>query len=170
MNVEVVDNTIRDLDLFSPASKPVQWSLQSKAIEEVDDFRDLSEVALDNTLDVKYYDPTEQKINMDLYEGLSDKVVTKIAIQFDPVLQQLKSPQHRDLANLGLRKRMKQLAQSFDTILNINIVLVPPNTQNKDKEGPSTEKIGRKGIGRKVRRRPLWQEQSHPTKVISRNR
>ena len=56
------------------------------------DFQDfLSEVSLDNTLDGKDSDPTEQELNLDLYEGLSDKV----AIQLDPVFEQMKSAQHQ---------------------------------------------------------------------------
>ena len=64
MNVEVVDDTMQDLDPFSLASKPVQRSPQPRAVEEVAKFRDLSKVALKNTLDAKDSDPIEEKLNL----------------------------------------------------------------------------------------------------------
>ena len=43
-------------------------------------FRDSSEVALDNSLQDKDFDPMEQELNLDLYEGLSNKAINEVAI------------------------------------------------------------------------------------------
>ena len=44
-------------------------------------------MTLDSTLHDKDSDPTEQELNLDLYEGLLDKALNEVAIQLDPVLQ-----------------------------------------------------------------------------------
>ena len=87
MNVEVVDNTMQDLDPFSPAPKALPLYPKPLAVREVSDFRDLSQVALDNTTHDKESDPIELELNLDLYEELSDKVVNEVSIQLDPVPQ-----------------------------------------------------------------------------------
>ena len=107
MNVEVVDNTMQDLDPFSPAPKALQLSPQPLTVRKVADFRDSSQVVVDSISHNKDSDPTKQELNVDLYEGLLDKVVNEVAIQLDPMLQQMSSAERRDLANLGLWKEKK---------------------------------------------------------------
>ena len=63
----------------------------------------------------------------------------------------MRSAQHRDLANLRLRKEKKQLPQSFDASLDVNTTSAPPNTRSKNKEGPNIGKNGRKGTRKKVK-------------------
>ena len=67
----------------------------------------------------------------------------------------MNSAQPQDLANLCLRKEKKQLLGSFDASFDLGTTLAPPNTQSKDKEGPSTAKRGRKGTGRKGKERSI---------------
>ena len=63
MNVDVVDDTMRDLDPFSPASKALVLCLQPLAVREV---IDLDLVHADNTLDDRDSDPNEPELNFDL--------------------------------------------------------------------------------------------------------
>ena len=64
----------------------------------------------------------------------------------------MKFAQLQDLANLGFWKGKKQLPQSLDVAFDLGIASAP-NTQSKDKEGLSTAKRGREGIGRKEKER-----------------
>ena len=102
MNVEVVDDTIWDLDLFSPASKALVLCPQSLAIREVPNFPDSSHVLLDSTFEDWDFDPNELELNFDLYEGLASKAVNEEVIDLDLVLQQRSFSERRDSANLVL--------------------------------------------------------------------
>ena len=111
-----VDDTMRDLDSYSPAPKALVLCLQPLAIWEV---IDLDPVQADSTFDDWDFDPNEPKLNFDL----------------DLVLQQW--------------KEKKRLPRSLDASFDVGAALAPPNTRSKDKEGPSTARKGREGIGRK---------------------
>ena len=54
-----------------------------------------------------------------------------------------------DSANLELQKEKKQLPQSLDASFDLGTASALPNTQSKDKEGPSTARKGKEGTGRK---------------------
>ena len=73
MNVDIVDDTMRDLDPFSPASKALVLCSQPLAVQEVPDFPDSSQVPANNTFDDRDSDPYEPKLNFNLYEGLVGK-------------------------------------------------------------------------------------------------
>ena len=57
------------------------------------------------------------------------------------------------MANLGLRKGKRQLQWSLDASFDLDIAMALPNIQSKDKEGPSTTRIGKKGTERKGKER-----------------
>ena len=153
MNVEVVDDTMRDLDPFSPAPKALVLCPQPLAIREVPDFPDSSQVPLHGTFDDQDSNPNEPELNLDLYEGLVGKAINEEVIDLDPMPQQRNSAERQDLANLGLRKGKKRLPQSLDASFDVGIALAPPNTRSTDKEGPSTAWRGREGTGRKEKER-----------------
>ena len=52
------------------------------------------------------------------------------------------------------RKGKARLRRSLDASFDVGAASAPPNTQSKDKEGPSTAKRGREGTGRKDKERP----------------
>ena len=52
------------------------------------------------------------------------------------------------------RKGKARLRRSLDASFDVGAASTPPNTQSKDKEGPSTARRGREGIGRKDKERP----------------
>ena len=89
------------------------------------DFRDLSQVALDNTSHDQDSDPNEPKLNLNLYEGLTDEAINEVIIDLDPVPQQRSSVEHQDSANLGLRKGKKQLPWSLDASFDFDTALAP---------------------------------------------
>ena len=127
-------------------------------------------MALDNTAHDKESDPTEVELNLDLYEGLSDKVVNEVPIQLDSVPQQMSSTERWDVATLGLRKGKKRLPRSLDASFDLGTTLVPPSTRSKDKEGPSTARRGREGTKRKGKEKTTLVGRKQSCKVISRNR
>ena len=63
MNVDVVDDTMRDLDPFNPAPKALVLCPQPLAIREV---IDLDQVYGDSTVDGRDSDPNEPELNIDL--------------------------------------------------------------------------------------------------------
>ena len=87
MNVEVVDDIMQDLDPFSPASKALILYSQPLAIQEVLDFPDSSQVALDSTFDDQISDPNEPELNLNLYEGLMGKAINEVVLDLDPMPQ-----------------------------------------------------------------------------------
>ena len=153
MNVDVVDDTMQDLDPFSPAPKALVLCPQSLAVWEVPDFPDSSQVPADNTFDDRDSDPNELELTFDLHEGLLGKVVNEEVIDLDLVPQRRSSAEHQDSANLGSRKGKKRLPRSLDASFDVGTASAPPNTQSKDKEGPSTAKRGSEGTGRKDKER-----------------
>ena len=61
------------------------------------------------------------------------------------------------------RKGKARLRRSLDASFDIDAASAPLNTRSKDKEGPSTTRRGKEGIGRKDKERPTLagQKQSH---------
>ena len=96
MNVEVVDDTMQNLDPFSPTPKALLLYPQPLAVREMADFRDSSQVALDCTSHDQDSDPNEPELNLDFYEGLADKAVNEVVINLHPVPQQRSSAERRD--------------------------------------------------------------------------
>ena len=125
MNKEVVDDTLQNLDTFSPKKKTAPQFSQRRPVLGEEDFRDLSKVAPQLSDDVKDCDPTEEDLNLDLYEGLSDKAMMKVPTKLDPVLEDLKSSQRWDVENLGLRKGKKRLHWSLEAVLDLGTALIP---------------------------------------------
>ena len=98
------------------------------------------------------------------------KAVNEEVIDLNPMPQLRRSAEHRDLANMGSQKGKKRLPQFLNASFDVGTALAPLNTRSKDKEGPSTARRGKRALGGRIRREPLWRDQSNPTKVISRNR
>ena len=111
MNVDVVDETMRDLDPFNPASKALVLCPQPLAIREVPNFSDSSQVLADNTFDDQDSNPNEPELNFDLHEGLTGKAVIDEVIDLDPVLQR--------------RKGKKRLPRSFGASFYMGTALAP---------------------------------------------
>ena len=120
MNVDIVDDTMRDLDPFSPTPKALVLCPQPLVVREI---IDLDLVHRDNTFDDWDSVPNEPELNVDL----------------DLVPQ--------------LGKEKKQLPRSHDASFDVGTASAPPDTQSKDKEGPSTARRGREGTGRKDKER-----------------
>ena len=91
-------------------------------------------MSADNTFDDRDSDPNEPELNFDL----------------DPMPQ--------------WRKRKKQLLRSFDASFDVGTTSTPPNTQSKDKEGPSTARRGREGTGMKDKERATLAGQNQSRK------
>ena len=144
---------MQDLDPFNLASKALVLCPQPLIVQEVPDFPDSSQVPVDNTFDDWDSDPNEPELNFNLHEGLAGKVVNEEIIDLDLVPQRRSSAERRDLANLGSWKGKKRLPRSLDASFDVGTALASPNTQSKDKEGPSTAKMGREGTGRKDKER-----------------
>ena len=121
MNDEVVDDTMRDLDLFSPPPKELVLCPQPLAVWEV---IDLDSVPGDSNIYGRDSNPNEPKVNVDE----------------DPLPQR--------------RKGNLRLQRSLDASFDVGAASAPPNTRSKDKEGPSTARKGREGIGRKDKEKP----------------
>ena len=153
MNVDVVDNTIWDLNPFSPTPKALILCPQPLVVREVPDFPDSSQMPIDNTFDDRDSDPNEPQLNFDLHEELVSKAVNDEVIDLDPVPQRRSSTERQDLANLGSRKGKKRLPLSLDASFDVSTASAHPNTRSKDKEMPSTARRGREGIGRKDKER-----------------
>ena len=117
-------------------------------------------MALDNTSHDKESDLSQLELNLNLYEGLSNKAVNEVP-------QQMSSAERRDLANLGLRKGKKQLPRSLDASFDLGTASAPVNTRSKDKEGPSTTKKDMEGSGRKEKERTTLAgtKQSHESDI-----
>ena len=166
MNVDVVDNTMRNLDLFSLAPKALVLCPQSLSVREVSDFPNSSQVPEDNTFDDQDSDPNEPELKFDLHEGLSGKVVNEV-IDLDLVPQRRSFAERRDSANLGSRKEKKRLPRFLDASFDMGIASAPPNTQSKDKEGPNTAKRGKEGTGKKDKERATLAgpKQSHRSDI-----
>ena len=94
INVDVVDDTMWDLDPFSPAPKALVLCPQLLVVWEVPDFPDSSQVPADNTFDDRDSDPNEPELNFDLHEGLTGKAVNEEVIDLDPVPQRKKEKKH----------------------------------------------------------------------------
>ena len=101
MNVDVVDDTMRDLDPFSPASKALVLCPQPLAVWEVPDFPDSSQVSADNTFDDRDLDPNEPELNFDLHGRLAGKAINEEVIDLDLVPQRRNLAERQDSANLG---------------------------------------------------------------------
>ena len=123
MNVDVVDDTMRDLDPFSLAPKALVLYPKPLVVREVLNFPDSSEVPAHIIFDDRDSNPNESKLNFDLNS----------------------LPQQR--------KGKKQLPRSLDATFDVGTTSDPPNTQNKDKERPSTTRRGREGTGKKDKER-----------------
>ena len=112
MNVDVVNDTMEDLDLFSPASKALVLCPQPLAVPEV---IDLDLVHTDNTFDDRDSNPNEPELNFDL----------------DPVPQQRK----------GKKRLPRSLDASFDVgtaLAPLNIQSKDkegPSTARRGREG-----------------------------------
>ena len=169
MNVEVVDDTMRDLDSFSPTPKALVLCLQPLAVQEVPNFPDSSQVPLDNTFDDWDSDPNEPELNFNLYEGLTSKAVNEEVIDLDPVPQWRSSAERRDSANLGSRKGKKQLPWSLDASFDVGTASAPLIHEVRTKKGQTVQEGARMALGGRIRKEPLWQEQSNPVEVISKN-
>ena len=76
---KVVNNTMRDLDAFSPKRMTIPQSPQRRPVLEEEDFQDLSEVPMDICAHVKNSNPSEQALD-DIYKGIKDKAMTELAI------------------------------------------------------------------------------------------
>ena len=57
------------------------------------------------------------------------------------------------------RKGKARLRRSLDASFDVGAASAPPNTRSKDKEGPSTARKGREGIGRKDKEKPTLARQ-----------
>ena len=121
MNDEVVDDTMRDLDPFSPPPKDLVLCPLPLAVREV---IDLDSVPGDSNVHGRESNLNDPDVNVDE----------------DPLPQR--------------RKEKARLRRSLDASLDVDAALAPPNTQSKDKEGPSTARRGREGTGRKDKERP----------------
>ncbi len=121
MNEEVVDDTLQDLDAFSPEKKTADC------------------------------DPEEEDPDIDIYEGLPDKAMTEVSTELDPVVEDLKSGHRRDVEKLVLQKGLKQLQRSLEPALPLGTASGPPITRSKGKEGPSTGTRVKEGTERKVK-------------------
>ena len=100
-------------------------------------------------------------------KGSWAKVVNKEVIDLDPMPQRRSSAERQDSANLGSQRGKKRLPQSLDTSFDVGSALAPANTQSKGKEGPSTARRGREGIGRKDKERAtlVGPKQSHGSDI-----
>ena len=85
MNVDVVDDTMKDLDPFSLAPKALVLCPQPLAVWEVPDFLDSSQVPANSTFDDRDSDPNELELNFNLYEGFAIKAVNEEVIDLDPM-------------------------------------------------------------------------------------
>ena len=121
MNDEVVDDTMRDLDPFSPPPKELVLCPQPLAVREV---IDLDSVYGDSNVHGRDFEPNEPDVNIDE----------------DPLPQR--------------RKGKSRLRRSLDASFDVGATLAPLNTRRKDKEGPSTARRGKEGIGKKDKERP----------------
>ena len=78
-------------------------------------------------------------------DGESDLNDPDVNVGDDPLLQRRK----------GKARFRRSLEASFD----VGVASAPPNTRNKDKEGPSTARKGREGTARKDKKRPTLARQ-----------
>ena len=85
MNVDVVDDTMRDLDPFNLVSKALVLCPQPLAVRKVPDFPDSSQVPVDSTFDDRDSDPNKPELNFDLHEGLAGKAINEEVIDLDPM-------------------------------------------------------------------------------------
>ena len=170
MNVDVVDDTMQDLDPFSLAPKALVLCPQPLAVQEVSDFPDSSQVPTDNTFDDRDSDSNEPELNFDLLEGLASKTVNEEVIDLDPV------PQRRSSAKCGIRpiwgrRRRRSNCHGPLMLLLTWVLHRPPKIHEvRTKKGQAPQRGARRALAGRIRREPLWQDQSNPAEVISRNR
>ena len=63
------------------------------------------------------------------------------------------------------RKEKSRLQRSLDASFDVGATSAAPNTRSKDKEGPSTARRGREGIGKKDKERPTLARQKQTRRV-----
>ena len=143
MNVDVVDDTMRDLDPFNLVPKALVLCPQPLAVREV---IDLDPVYGDSTFDDRDFDPNELELNVDL----------------DLLPQQRKGkkqlPQSLD-ASYGIGA-----ASAPPNTRSKN--KEGPSTARR---GQTPQGGARRALARRIRREPFWRDKSNPAEVISRN-
>lgn len=134
MNEDVVDDTLKDLDAFSPETK--RCDAEALVCDDVK--------ACD---DVKDKDAGEEEKDLDLYEGLPDNALTEVSTERDLVVGEKSKGADRECGSVVLQKGLKHLQQSLPPDLPLGTTSAPPATRGKGKTGPSTG-TGVKGKGK----------------------
>ena len=127
-------------------------------------------MALDCTSHDQDSDPNELELNLDVYEGLADKVVNEVAIDLIQCLNigVVLSAEIWPSWSCG-RKRCNCHGP---LTLHLTWVLHRPFPihEVKTRKGQALQGEAKRALRGRKRREPLWQEQSNPTKVTSRNK
>ena len=134
MNEDVVDDTLKDLDAFSPEKK----RCDAEALV-CDDVKTCGYV--------KDKGAEEEEEDVDIYEGLPDKALTEVSTEQDLVVVEKSKDADRECRSLVLQKGLKHLQQSLPPDIPLGTTSAPPATRGKGKTGPSTG-TGVKGKGK----------------------